>query len=56
MIDQVVSAFGGLNVLYNNAGIIFPGPVEEFDVEGWDRQFAVNVRGPFLCTKHAMRT
>jgi NAD(P)-dependent dehydrogenase (short-subunit alcohol dehydrogenase family) len=54
MIDQVVSTFGGLHVLYNNAGVLFPGPVEDFDVERWDRQFRVNVRGPFLCTKHAI--
>ena len=54
MIDQVVATFGGLHVLYNNAGVLFPGAVEDLDVERWDRQFRVNVRGPFLCTKHAI--
>ena len=54
MIDAVVEEFGGLNVLYNNAGMMIPGPVEDFDLERWNRQWAVNVTGPFLCVKHAI--
>jgi NAD(P)-dependent dehydrogenase (short-subunit alcohol dehydrogenase family) len=44
-----------LSILHANAGI--EGPIIPFwDIEpdDWDRVFAVNVRGPFLCAKHAV--
>src|SRR5262249_52161101 len=31
------------------------GPLDELSVEAWDRVIAVNLRGPFLCTREAMR-
>ncbi|MGV3649904.1 MAG: SDR family NAD(P)-dependent oxidoreductase [Devosia sp.] len=42
---------GRIDVLVNNAGIIFFKPVEAVSVEEWDRLMAVNLRGPFLCTR-----
>ncbi|MCC7268621.1 MAG: glucose 1-dehydrogenase [Caulobacteraceae bacterium] len=49
------SAFGGLDVLFNNAGIAgLPGGVAEVEVEGWDRIFAILVRGPAVGMKHAL--
>jgi 3-oxoacyl-[acyl-carrier protein] reductase len=45
---------GGLHVLFNNAGIYPPASFEDVSVEDWDRVIAVNVRGPFLCTKAAL--
>jgi NAD(P)-dependent dehydrogenase (short-subunit alcohol dehydrogenase family) len=42
---------GPVDVLVNNAGIIFFKPVEEVTVEDWDRLMAVNLRGAFLCTR-----
>jgi len=54
-IDGAVAAFGGLDVLYNNAAIIAYGrKVAELRAEDWDRTIAVNLRGPFLCAKHAL--
>jgi NAD(P)-dependent dehydrogenase (short-subunit alcohol dehydrogenase family) len=44
----------GLHVLFNNAGIYPAGSLEDVSVEDWDRVIAVNVRGPFLCTKAAL--
>jgi 3-oxoacyl-[acyl-carrier protein] reductase len=44
----------GLHLLFNNAGIYPPGSLEDVSVEDWDRVIAVNVRGPFLCTKAAL--
>jgi cyclopentanol dehydrogenase len=46
---------GKLDVLVNNAGIVIPRvPIEERTVEEWDRVMAVNARGVFLGTKHAI--
>jgi NAD(P)-dependent dehydrogenase (short-subunit alcohol dehydrogenase family) len=47
-------AYGKLNVLVNNAGILLRSKIEETSVEDWDRIMAVNVRGVFLGTKHAI--
>lgn len=48
-------AFGGLDILFNNAGIAgLPGGVAEVEVEGWDRIFAILVRGPAVGMKHAL--
>ena len=50
-----VRAFGGLDILVNGAGMLgTPGRVIDSSEEAWDRLFAVNVKGPFLCAKHAV--
>jgi len=54
-IGEAVTRFGALNVLINNAGIVIKKvPIEERTVEEWDRVMAVNLRGVFLGTKHAI--
>jgi NAD(P)-dependent dehydrogenase (short-subunit alcohol dehydrogenase family) len=54
-ISEVVARWGGLDVLYNNAAIIRYGrKIAELPVEEWDRTLGVNLRGPFLCAKHAL--
>ena len=50
-----VEQFGRLDILVNNAGAFDGGPLEDLSVEVWDRVMAVNLRGPFLCTRAAMR-
>jgi NAD(P)-dependent dehydrogenase (short-subunit alcohol dehydrogenase family) len=44
----------GIDVLFNNAGIPGVGTVETTPLELWERVFSVNVRGVFLCSKHAV--
>ena len=48
--------FGGIDVLYNNAGISPPDDagILETPVEAWDRELAVNAKGVFLCCKHGI--
>jgi NAD(P)-dependent dehydrogenase (short-subunit alcohol dehydrogenase family) len=52
---QTMERFGRLDLLVNNAGIFDGGPVDELSVEAWDRVMATNLRGPFLCTREAVR-
>lgn len=55
-IDLAVSAFGRLDVMFNNAGIVgVVGSVAETSIEQWDRTVAVLMRGVFLGMKHAAR-
>ena len=56
MIAVAVGEFGGVDVVFNNAGVggAF-GPLTEIGVDDWDRTFAVLVRSVFAGTKHAAR-
>jgi NAD(P)-dependent dehydrogenase (short-subunit alcohol dehydrogenase family) len=55
-IAGVVEAFGHLDVMLNNAGISGTNkPTHEITEEEWDKVQAVNVKGVFFCTKHAIR-
>jgi meso-butanediol dehydrogenase / (S,S)-butanediol dehydrogenase / diacetyl reductase len=54
MVEETVKRFGRLDVLVNNAGYGFAGTVVDTDERAWDDLMAVNVRGVFLCSKHAI--
>ena len=54
VVAETVTAFGGLHILVNNAGIGIGGLCEKFSLEDWRRQAAVNIDGVFLGTKHAI--
>lgn len=49
----VMSRFGRLDALVNNAGVAVFAPVLETSDADWNRIMAVNLTGPFLCTKAA---
>lgn len=49
---DAVAAFGGINVLVNNAAIIRNGDLTGLSVDDWNRVLAVNLTGPWLCAKH----
>jgi NAD(P)-dependent dehydrogenase (short-subunit alcohol dehydrogenase family) len=50
-----IERFGRLDVLVNNAGAFDGGPLDELSLAAWEKVMAVNLRGPFLCTRAAMR-
>lgn len=54
LIERTLSLFGRLDILVNNAGIGVGAPVTEMTLEAWNNQFAINVNGVFLGTKHAL--
>jgi NAD(P)-dependent dehydrogenase (short-subunit alcohol dehydrogenase family) len=53
MVRFAVETFGGLHVLYNNAGVMLPedGGVVETDEEIWDRTMSINLKGVWLGCK-----
>ncbi len=53
-VAQVSRRFGRLDALVNNAGIAVFTPVLETSDDDWNRVLAVNLTGPFLCTKAAV--
>jgi NAD(P)-dependent dehydrogenase (short-subunit alcohol dehydrogenase family) len=54
-IDGVAANFGAVHVLVNNAGIAGANkPTHEVTEDEWDRVQAINVKGVFFCTKHAI--
>jgi NAD(P)-dependent dehydrogenase (short-subunit alcohol dehydrogenase family) len=53
-VDTAVQRYGQLHVLVNNAGILLRKTIEEMTVEEWERIMAINLKGVFLGTKHAI--
>jgi NAD(P)-dependent dehydrogenase (short-subunit alcohol dehydrogenase family) len=52
---QIGGEFGRVDVLYNNAGVNSSGSVIDATEEDWERCFAVNAKGTFLCSRAAAR-
>ncbi len=50
-VDTALAAFGKLNVLVNNAGIVQLAPLKTLDVERWQKVLDVNLTGPMLGIK-----
>src|SRR5699024_10347024 len=55
LFDEVASATGRLDVVCNNAGTGSTTNVLDCTAEEWDAVMAVNAKGVFLGTKHALR-
>lgn len=51
MVDTAVQLFGKIDLLYNNAGICTVSEIEKMPEDWWDKIFAVNCKGVFLCSR-----
>ena len=54
LMQRAASAFGKLDVLVANAGILIPGKLEEVPEEDYGRMIDVNLKGTWLACKHAL--
>ena len=54
IIEKTIEAYGKIDVLFNNAGIVLGGAIDTISTEDWDRTMAVNVRGIYLVSKYAI--
>ncbi len=50
-VDGVLSAFGGIDILVNSAGVACLAPAEDLSLDEWDKTIDINLRGTFLVTK-----
>lgn len=55
MFKKIENKFGRLDFLINNAGTNVDSFIENFDVTNWDKILDINLKGKFICTKHAVK-
>jgi NAD(P)-dependent dehydrogenase (short-subunit alcohol dehydrogenase family) len=55
LVKDIVCAYGGVDLLVANAGVVRAGSVKEFDLKDWSFVTNINYNGFFLCTKYFAR-
>jgi NAD(P)-dependent dehydrogenase (short-subunit alcohol dehydrogenase family) len=55
LVNAVIEAFGAIDFLFNNAGLIYRAPLEEFPSDKWEEMLSVNLTGPFLLSQAVVR-
>lgn len=55
MVASALDHFGKVDILVNNAGVYTGAPITELTETQWDAALDVNLKGPFLCSKHVAR-
>jgi NAD(P)-dependent dehydrogenase (short-subunit alcohol dehydrogenase family) len=51
LVDATIDAYGRIDILFNNAGVLFLGTVLDTEPETWNRVMAVNLTGTYLCSR-----
>jgi 3-oxoacyl-[acyl-carrier protein] reductase len=52
MVKKTINTFGKINILINNAGIVYDLPLFKKTVSEWNHTLNINLIGPFLCSKY----
>ncbi len=55
-VEETLRAFGGLDILFNNAGVFYPNTVLAGTEEEWDLTLDINLKGTYLMSKYALPT
>jgi NAD(P)-dependent dehydrogenase (short-subunit alcohol dehydrogenase family) len=55
LFERTMAEFGQLDILVNNSGAFDGGPIDELSLESWMKVINVNLTGPFLCSREAMK-
>src|SRR4030042_6059969 len=55
LINETIKKFKKIDILVNNAGIYLAGNVSDSSEESWDKIMSINLKGPFLCSKAALK-
>lgn len=51
-VNEVLSYYGKIDILLNDAGVAIPGTVEQLTSADWDKEMSVNVKGYYLMSKY----
>jgi len=54
MVEETVSRWGRVDIVFNNAGISLVKPLDETSETEWDRLFGVNLKSMFFAVKHVV--
>jgi 3-oxoacyl-[acyl-carrier protein] reductase len=53
-VNAIVERFNRLDIVVNNAGLVRPAPFEGVTDDDWDAVIRVNLKGAFICVRHAL--
>jgi len=54
MVEKTIDAYGRIDILFNNAGVLAFGTVLGTDEAVWDRVMDINLKGVYLCSKYVI--
>lgn len=53
-VEEIISQYGQIDILLNDAGVAIPGTVEQLSEQDWDKEMSVNVKGYYLMSKYVI--
>ena len=53
-VQHILDKYGKIDILFNNAGVLYAATTHETDTEIWDKIFDINVKGTYLMSKHVI--